>query len=146
MAYKGFFRPKNPSKYKGDPTNIVYRSRWEAKFMGFLDNHPDVLQWASEEVIVPYKSPIDGKWHRYFPDFIVKKRNREGVVETLMVEIKPAAQTIEPVKRATINKAYINEVMTYGVNQAKWTAAREFCADRKWKFQILTEKELNIKW
>jgi hypothetical protein len=68
------------------------------------------------------------------------------VVETLLIEIKPASQTKEPVKKKTINKAYISEVMTWGVNQAKWKAAKEFCEDRKWKFLILTEKELNIKW
>jgi hypothetical protein len=36
--------------------------------------------------------------------------------------------------------------MTWGVNQAKWKAASEFCADRKWRFLIMTEKELGIKW
>lgn len=146
MAYKGYFKPRNPSKYKGDPTNIIYRSRWESKFMKYLDDHPDVLSWASEEVIIPYRSPVDGRVHRYFPDFVVRKRNSSGIIETLMVEIKPAAQTREPVKKKTINKAYINEVMTWGVNQAKWKAAKEYCEDRKWKFLILTEKELNIKW
>ena len=114
--------------------------------MTYLDNHPDVILWASEELIVPYRSPIDGRVHRYFPDFIVSKRNPAGVVETLMVEIKPAHQTVEPVKKKTINKTYINEVVTWGVNQAKWKAAQEYCADRKWRFLILTEKELNIKW
>lgn len=145
-TYQGKFKPKNPSKYKGDPTNIIYRSSWEAKFMKYLDEHPDVLLWASEELVVPYRSPVDGKIHRYFPDFIVRKRNAEGITETLMVEIKPSHQTKEPVKKKTINKAYINEVMTWGVNQAKWKAAEEYCADRKWRFLIMTEKELNIKW
>lgn len=146
MAYKGYFKPRNPSKYKGDPTNIIYRSRWESKFMNYLDTHPDVLQWASEELIIPYRSPVDGKMHRYFPDFVVRKRNPQGIIETLLVEIKPAVQTKEPIKKKTINKAYINEVMTWGVNQAKWKAAKEYCEERKWKFLILTEKELNIKW
>ncbi len=145
-TYTGKFKPKNPSKYKGDPTNIIYRSSWEAKFMKYLDEHPDVMLWASEELVVPYRSPVDGKVHRYFPDFIVKKRNAKGITETLMVEIKPANQTVEPVKKKTINKQYINEVMTWGVNQAKWKAAKEYCDDRKWRFLVLTEKELNIKW
>jgi hypothetical protein len=145
-SYKGHFKPKNPSKYKGDPTNIIYRSSWEAKFMKYLDEHPDVILWASEELIVPYRSPVDGKLHRYFPDFLVRKRDANGVTETLMVEIKPAHQTTEPIKKKTINKQYINEVMTWGVNQAKWKAAKEYCDDRKWRFLVLTEKELNIKW
>lgn len=143
---KGQFKPKNPNRYDGNPMNIVYRSSWELKFMQYLDSHPDIIKWSSEEVVVRYKSPIDGKYHRYFPDFIVRKRNAEGVVDTLMIEIKPKAQTIEPVKKTQINKTYINEVMTWGVNKAKWEAAEEFCLDRKWKFLILTENELNIKW
>lgn len=114
--------------------------------MNYLDTHPDVLQWASEELIIPYRSPVDGKVHRYFPDFWVKKRNASGEIEVVLVEIKPASQTVEPVKKKKINKAYINEVMTWGVNQAKWKAAQDYCADRKWKFMILTEKELGIKW
>lgn len=145
-THKGSFKPRNPSKYKGDPTRIIYRSLWEAKFMKYLDDHPDVIWWASEEVIVPYISPVDGKRHRYFPDFLLRKKNRDGVLETVMVEIKPLDQTREPTKKKTINRAYINEVMTWGVNQAKWKAAREYCDDRKWKFQIITEKELNIRW
>jgi hypothetical protein len=145
-SYKGNFKPKNPSKYKGDPTNIIYRSSWEAKFMKYLDEHPDVIYWASEELVVPYRSPVDGKLHRYFPDFLVRKKNTQGIVETLMIEIKPANQTVEPTKKKTINKQYINEVMTWGVNQAKWKAAKEYCDDRKWRFLVLTEKELNIKW
>lgn len=145
-THKGFFKPRNPSKYKGDPTRIIYRSLWEAKFMKYLDDHQDVIWWASEEVVVPYRSPVDGKIHRYFPDFLLRKKNRDGIIETVMVEIKPLDQTKEPIKRKTINKAYINEVMTWGVNQAKWKAAREYCDDRRWKFMIITEKELNIQW
>jgi hypothetical protein len=143
---KGKFKPKNPSKYKGDPSNIIYRSSWELKFMIYLDDHPDVLQWASEELVIPYRSPVDGKVHRYFPDFTVRKKTLEGITETLLIEIKPFAQTKEPVKKKTINKAYINEVMTWGVNQAKWKAADEYCKDRKWRFLVMTEKELGINW
>lgn len=146
MAYKGKFRPNNPQKYTGDPTNIVYRSMWEFKFMRYLDSHPDVIKWASEELTIPYRSPIDGKIHRYFPDFFVRKKNPQGMTESLLIEIKPAGQTKEPVKKKNINRAYINEVATWGVNQAKWEAAKSFCEDRKWKFLILTEKELNIKY
>jgi hypothetical protein len=146
MAYKGKFRPNSPQKYTGDPTNIVYRSMWEFKFMRYLDSHPDVIKWASEELTIPYRSPIDGKIHRYFPDFFVRKKNPQGMIESLLIEIKPAGQTKEPVKKKNINRAYINEVATWGVNQAKWEAAKSFCEDRKWKFLILTEKELNIKY
>ena len=73
--YKGIFKPYNPAKYRGNPTNIVYRSSWELKLMIHLDKHPDVIWWSSEEVTIPYISPIDGRPHRYFPDFIVHLKN-----------------------------------------------------------------------
>lgn len=144
MSYKGVFRPKNPDKYQGNPSNIIYRSLWELKLMRYLDDHSDVLSWGSEELIIPYRSPLDGKVHRYFPDFIVKKKNREGVVSTIVIEVKPKAQTIEPKVQKKTTKKYINEVTTWGVNQAKWKAAESYCEDRKWKFQLMTEKDLGI--
>jgi hypothetical protein len=144
MSYKGLFRPKNPGKYQGNPSNIVYRSLWELKLMRYLDDHPEVISWGSEELVIPYRSPIDGKIHRYFPDFTVKKKNRDGTTMTLVIEVKPKAQTIEPKVQKKATKKYINEVMTWGVNQAKWKAAESYCTDRKWKFQLMTEKELGI--
>lgn len=146
MAYKGKFQPKNPAKYEGDPTNIIYRSLWELKYMMWLDSHQDVIKWSSEEFCIPYLSPIDGRYHRYFPDFKVKQRNRDGVVETIVVEIKPSVQTVEPKQQTRKTKRYITEVYTWGVNQAKWKAAEEYCADKKWSFKIMTEKELGIKY
>jgi hypothetical protein len=146
MKYKqGLFKPKNPEKYKGNVTNITYRSQWELKLMIHLDNHPSVIWWKSEEVIVPYRSPIDNKIHRYFPDFIVFIINKQGKKETIMIEIKPKAQTIEPSKQSNKSKKYINEVYTWGINSAKWKAANEYCADRGWRFQIMTEEHLGIK-
>lgn len=145
MSYKGFFKPKNPKKYKGNPDNIIYRSGWEAKFMAYLDGHPDVLEWSSEEIAIPYLSPIDNKWHRYFPDFLVKRKDVHGKVETIMVEVKPKKQTKPPVKQKRITKRYILEVQTWGINSSKWEAAEAYCAKRGWKFMKLTEDELNIK-
>ena len=147
MSYKsnkGIFRPQNPAKYNGDPTNIIYRSSWEFKLMRFLDGHPDVVSWGSEELAIPYRSPIDGKIHRYFPDFIVKKKDKDGNTSTVIIEVKPRAQTLEPKVQKKVTKRYINEVTTWGVNQAKWKAAESYCLDRKWKFQLMTEKELGI--
>jgi hypothetical protein len=114
--------------------------------MMHLDEHPDVVEWSSEEFFIPYRSPVDGKLHRYFPDFYVKKINKQGLIETAIIEVKPLAQTMEPKKQPKPSRKYITEVMTYGVNQAKWKAAREFCADRKWSFHIFTEKELGINF
>lgn len=145
MAYKGRFRPKHPEKYKGDPTNIIYRSLWEMKLMRYFDQHPDVLQWGSEEIVIPYRSPVDNRIHRYFPDFFVRMKDREGKINTMILEVKPAAQTKAPEIQKKHTRKYINEVMTWGVNQAKWKAAKEFCEDRSWEFKLMTEKELGIK-
>lgn len=151
MAHKGRFRPANPNKYRGDPTNIVYRSSWEFKFMRWCDRHPHVLEWGSEEVIVPYKSPVDGKMHRYFPDFVIKKINRDKTVSTVMIEIKPKAQTMPPDPSKALtetgkkSRRYLNEAITYEVNQAKWEAATEFCSHKGWHFVVMTEDHLGIK-
>jgi len=144
MSYKGFFKPKNPKKYRGDPTNIIYRSLWEARFMYYLDDHPNVLLWSSEEFSIPYRSPIDGKIHRYFPDFKVKILNKDGEEEMLVVEIKPEKQTRPPKIQTKTTKKYITEVKTWGINAAKWKAAKSFCDDRKWIFKIITERELGL--
>lgn len=112
--------------------------------MRYLDEHPDVVSWSSEEIAIPYKSPIDGRYHRYFPDFKITKKDKEGSTSTLLVEVKPLNQTKPPEVSKKITKKYINEVATWGINQAKWKAAADFCEDRNWKFSIMTEKELGI--
>lgn len=144
-TYKGYFKPRNPQKYRGDPRNIIYRSSWELKMMSYLDTHTNVLHWSSEEVVIPYRSPIDGRVHRYFVDFLVTSINKDGLKETTLIEVKPAAQTRPPVlKEGKKTKSYIQSVMTWGVNEAKWKAAIEYCTDRGWAFKIFTEKELGI--
>ena len=153
MAYKGKFKPKYPEKYKGNPTNIIYRSLWERNLMRYLDQHPQVLQWQSEEFFIPYRSPLDGKPHRYFPDFWVKKLTKEGKTEIVVIEVKPYAQTKAPDQNkkyaspsGRVSRRFLREVATFGINEAKWKAAREFCSDRNWKFEIITEKELGIRY
>jgi hypothetical protein len=144
--HQGKFRPINPSKYKGDVSNIVYRSSWELKALLHFDKHPDILQYSSEEVIVPYVSPIDGKRHRYFVDMWLRKRNKDGSITECLIEIKPKAQCKPPeAKTGKPTKRYINEVYTWGVNKAKWDAAESYCKQRGWTFIILTEDQLNIK-
>jgi len=145
MAYRGRYKPANPQKYKGDPTNIIYRSLLERRFMVWCDTNSSVLEWNSEEVVVPYKSPIDMRYHRYFVDFWVRYRDRNGNLKACLIEVKPHKQTIEPKKKegsVKPTRRYLNEVMTWGVNQAKWKAATEYCLDRNWEFKILTEKQL----
>lgn len=148
MAYKGRYQPARPEKYRGDPRNIVYRSLWERRVMVEFDTNDNVLEWASEEIQIPYVSPIDGKRHRYFPDFVVKMRDRDGKVIVKMIEVKPLAQTKPPPPHQTgkrPSRKYLTEVTTYGINSAKWKAAREFCKDRGWEFVIITERELKLK-
>jgi hypothetical protein len=143
MSYKGTFSPKNPSKYNGNSKNIIYRSNWELRVMKYFDDHPNVIWWASEELTIPYVSPVDNKTHRYFPDFIVKMRLKDGKVTTYILEVKPLAQTKMPVqKRKT--KRFIQEAATYAVNQEKWRAADLFCREHGWQFKIITEKELGL--
>ena len=144
-AYKGRFSPKNPAKYNGDPMNIIWRSAWELRVMKYLDENANVLEWSSEELIVPYISPVDGQKHRYFPDFVAKMRKPDGGIKTVVIEVKPKAQTKEPKVQSKKTKRYITEVTTWAVNQAKWQYARDFCENRGWEFAIITEDHLWIK-
>ena len=144
MSYKGKYYPSYPRKYKGDPTNIIYRSLWERKFMVYCDKNDNILEWASEEIAIPYRSPVDNRVHRYFPDFYMKVKERGGKIKRYVIEVKPAKQTKPPVKPKRQTKGYIREAYEYAKNQAKWKMAREFCADRQWEFKVVTEKELGI--
>jgi len=146
MSYNGKFRPRYPKKYKGDPTNIVYRSLWEKKFMNYCDLNESVNEWQSEEFWIPYKSPIDNRTHRYFPDFFLKYKDTKGKNRYVVIEVKPKSQIKMPIqnpKKRTKSWAY--SVRTWAVNQAKWKAAREFCRDRNYEFKIMTEYDLGIK-
>jgi len=142
MAYKGKYNPQNPQKYNGDPTRIIYRSLWERKFMVFCDSQDSVVSWSSEEVVVPYVSPIDNKPHRYFVDFLVTVRNKNGLKETLLIEVKPKKQCKPPEKKKRITKSYLCDLKNWGINSSKWKAAKEFAENRGWKFKILTEDTL----
>ena len=144
MAYSGLFRPRHPEKYMGDHTNIIYRSSWEARVMNKLDLSSWCIAWASEEMTIPYISPVDGKYHRYFPDFLVKVKTKEGQTKTMLLEIKPKHQTQPPVQPSRKTKKFIESVITYGINEAKWKAANEYCLDRGWEFKILTEEHLGF--
>ena len=146
MSYKGIYRPSNPKKYKGDHCNIIYRSLWERKFMNYCDLNENILEWASEEFWIPYKDPTTNRVRRYFPDFFIKYKDKDDNVKRSVIEVKPLRETLEPkVTKGKSRKTLINESVMYIKNQAKWKAAREFCADRKLEFKIMTEKELGIR-
>jgi hypothetical protein len=145
MSYKGKYQPKNPQKYRGNVNNIIYRSLWERKFLVYCDTSDNIIEYASEEIALPYRSPIDNKIHKYFPDFYIKVRESNGEIKKYIIEIKPKKQTIEPIPQKKKTKGYIYEVYEYARNQAKWKAAIEYCKDRQWEFKIFTETDLGIK-
>jgi len=139
---QGLFKPKNRSKYigKGDP---VYRSGWELKFFRWADDNPNVVEWASEAVIIPYVSPIDHKIHRYYTDGVVAIR--EGnIIKKYIIEIKPKAQTTLPVKGRKRMSTMVYETARFVQNQAKWDAAKKWCNKHGYNFLILTEVELGL--
>jgi hypothetical protein len=142
MSYKGKFKPSNPEKYRGNVCNIIYRSLWERKFLHYCDTNENILEYSSEEMFVWYKSPVDGKPHRYYPDFLIKVKESDGTIKKYMIEIKPSKQTVPPVKPQRQTKKYIAEVYEYAKNQSKWEAARDWCADRGYEFKVITENEL----
>ena len=146
MAYKGRYNPVNPNKYKGNSQNIIYRSLWERKFMVYCDTNDKILEWGGEEIIIPYISPWDGKVHRYFPDFYIKVRQSSGNLKKFIIEVKPKKQTRPPKPVVRKTKRWINEVRTFGINEAKWKHATKWCKDNNMEFKILTEEELGIRY
>ena len=144
-SIKSRYKPSFPRKYKGDPNNIICRSSWERRFCRYCDHNENILEWGSEEFWIPYISPKDNRVHRYFPDFIIKVKEQTGQIKTYVIEVKPQKQTLPPKKRTRVTKSYIYECQTYAVNQAKWKAAQEFCADRRIEFKLITENELGLK-
>ena len=141
--YRGKFKIKNSQKYKGNPSNIIYRSLMELRFMKWCDSSEKILQWSSEEVVIPYISPIDNKRHRYFPDFLIQ--TAKG---WFLIEVKPQIESRPPKKKLVENlnlkkkRRYMKSVRTWLVNEAKWIAAKKVCEVEGWTFEIFTEKQL----
>ena len=142
--YQGKFKPKFPEKYKGDPTNIIYRSSWELRFMNWCDSDTAIVKWSSECTVIPYRCGTDNKLHRYFVDFKIQVKTKDGGFKTFLVEIKPLAQTMPPKFPGKKTKRYLTESMTFIKNQSKWDAANQYCKDRGWEFIVITEKQLGI--
>jgi len=142
-SIKSLYKPEYPSKYKGNPNNIICRSSWERKFCRWCDLNENILEWGSEEFYIPYFDPTTGRVRRYFPDFIIKVREQSGEIKKYVIEVKPKRQTIPPIQTSKKRtRTYITEVKTYATNEAKWKAAREFCEDRMMEFKIITEDNL----
>ena len=144
MAYKGRYKIKNPDKYLGNPTNVIFRSLWERNTFRWCENNPKVRAWSSGEIVVPYKCKVDNKLHRYFVDLYVEMNNGQ----TILVEIKPKKETLPPKQPKRKTKKFLNEVITFSKNQDKWEAADQYAKHKGWKFQVWTEetlKNLGIK-
>lgn len=132
---QGKFTPKNPGKYVGKKTP-TYRSSWEFNFMKLMDEHPNVSSWASEAVQIPYRNPITGKMTIYVPDFFINYTDKNGKVIAELIEIKPKNQTVMELARDQGQKMQVVK------NQAKWSAAMDWCKQKRIRFRILTEEEL----
>ena len=142
--HQGRYTPINKHKYRGDISNIIWRSSWEFRFLRWCDMNPAVLEYSSEETIIPYRCATDGKIHRYFCDFHIKIKTTTGDVKTYLVEVKPYKETLPPKESTRKSRRYLQESFTYIKNQSKWEAARQYCADRGWYFIVITEKELGL--
>ena len=137
QTHKGKYRVKNPMKYIGDLDNVVYRSSWERSCFLWADRSPNVKQWNSEGVVIPYRSSVDGRPHRYFVDLYLEMRDGKRYI----VEIKPFKET-KPPRKSKNRQRYMAESLTYVKNQNKWDAARQFAKKQGWTFMIWTEREL----
>jgi hypothetical protein len=138
--HQGKYKPQNPKKYVGNPSDIVFRSGLELRVMKKFDSSPNIIRWTSETIVVPYFDPVKGKARRYFPDFVITKVGPSGVEETVMVEVKPKSETRKPVhKPGKRRDRIIREETTWATNQAKWIAATDYCKRNGWTFQVIDE-------
>lgn len=136
--HKSIFKPKHPEKYIGRGA-IIARSSWETSFFIFLDNHPSVLQWASESIVIPYFDPLTNKKKNYYPDVFMVYQDSNGVKHAEIIEIKPANQCGMKKTKSVVNKAQCLR------NSAKWSAAMQYCEHNGIQFRVLTENELGFK-
>jgi len=130
-----YFVPKNPHKLIGN-AKPFYRSGWELAFMTFLDNHPSVIQWASESIKIPYTNPLTGKRSQYVPDFLVLYQDKNGRQKAELVEVKPKKEAMIENAKSKRDKAALI------LNTAKWAAAMEFCKKNGLEFRIINEDHL----
>jgi hypothetical protein len=138
---KGVYKPFNPHKYKGGDA-IIFRSQWEFRVMRWLDLSENVIEWISEQPLIPYLNPNTGTVWQYHPDFLVRVKTQTGM-KTQLIEIKPKKQTIPPVvTEGKRRKTILTEMATWNMNKAKWKAAKSYCDSHGWEFKILTEDDI----
>ena len=138
---QGIYSPINKEKYKGT-FPIIYRSSLELRFMKWVDANPSVLTWGSESIVIPYQNPLTGRVSRYFTDFNIVMKDKQGDFKKFLIEIKPYSQTLPPVQKNKKTKSLIYQQAEYVKNQAKWQSAVEYCSKKNMSFVILTEKHL----
>ena len=132
---QGKYTIQNLEKYvgKGTPT---YRSSWEFCFMRFLDTNPNVLQWASESIHIPYRNPLTGKNTIYVPDFFMYYQDAKGNKHGELIEVKPSKEMAMENARSARDKAMV------AINMAKWEAARAFCKGMGITFRVISESDI----
>lgn len=140
--HQGKYKPVHPHKYVGALTEITYRSSWELKFMNWCDLNPSVVKWNSEGIVIPYWSQADGKERKYYVDFIIQVKTPDGL-KTMMIEIKPEAQT-KPPRKSKNQERYLTECHTYQVNCDKWAHAKEWARKNGAEFRVFTEYDLGL--
>lgn len=143
---QGYYSPKNPHKYIGDITKIVFRSSWEFKFLRFCDDEPNILRYSSEPIAIPYYNPIDHKVHRYYVDFFIEQKLDGTRVQRWLVEVKPLRhfQMPKKPKKESLKSLenYMGAVKRYIVNIEKFKAAKNFAKKQSIMFGVV---ELNTK-
>jgi len=137
-VHNGKYHIKHPEKYKGNAREVYYRSMWEKQCFIWLDGHPQVEWWNSEEFVVPYYYEVDKKNHRYYIDLAVKWKSGK----TSLIEVKPKKQVEPPKIKKPRSKRSLTEAYTYIKNMNKWEAADKIAKDNGWEFIIWTEEEL----
>ena len=146
IKYKGKYTPENPNKYMGNVNNIVYRSMWERRCMKYFDVNPSVLQWASEEISIPYYDSMTKKVRKYFPDFLIKVKTENGEDKTHLIEVKPSKDLRPPTGgRGKKKSTVLYEMKAYRMNRDKFASARKWCKERGIIFDVWTEKHLKQK-
>jgi len=147
--HQGYYKLVNPMKYIGNPTEVIFRSSWEYKFMIYCDLNSGVLKWGSEVFKIPYNDRM-GHPHVYIPDFYLETKNKDhdGLMNRFLVEIKPDKEIREPViPNGNISekklKALEYQITAWQKNKYKWVYAMEWCKARDIKFWLVTEENLN---
>tara|TARA_B100001173_G_C15597057_1_gene382962 strand:- start:55 stop:489 length:435 start_codon:yes stop_codon:yes gene_type:complete len=131
----GIYEVANPDKYAGN-RKPRYRSSWEHAFMRFADNHPSIIQWASESIKIPYRNPLTGRQSVYVPDFVLIYQDKSGKRRGELIEIKPSSQT------TMTPKTRDRERLQIALNHAKWEAAAKWCRLKGLHFRIVTENDI----